>query len=209
LGTIVTAGLLNAHGLPPTILTAVRAVTATGVVQADTDYILLVDCSDGPVTLYLPSISDCYVGRQFICKKTDASANACTLSTYGSEMIDAGVSLDITGQNNAVRLCNAGTGWQTLDQSVSGISTNAVYQSTMTGAESPTFSQGLLTICELDPNGAARNFNPTVPDGHMLVVKNLGNYNIVFDSAGAAQAVGPGQWAFCTYYAPAWSVKVV
>ena len=69
------------------------------------------------------------------------------------------------------------------------------YVRTMTGNETPAYVQGFCTVNHLDPGGADRTFNPTAsfPAGYEMVIINVGEEIITFDSASLGQAVGPGQ----------------
>lgn len=65
----------------------------------------------------------------------------------------------------------------------------------MTGDETIAYSEGGYLRCFLDPNGADRDFDPEAgfPEKFEMVIINLGNYGITFDSTGLAQVVGPGE----------------
>lgn len=96
-----------------------------------------------------------------------------------------------------------------LYQALSGIFEQAPYISTMTAHEtfiaSSLYSRRRKFV--LDPNGAARNFNPsgTFPVGYEAVVINNGiAFNIVFDSAGSAQTVTPGSMLTSIYDGTNW-----
>jgi len=49
-------------------------------------------------------------------KKTDATANAVTLSTAGSETIDGGSSVSITSQNACLQAMSDGAAWYVVGE---------------------------------------------------------------------------------------------
>lgn len=67
------------------------------------------------------------------------------------------------------------------------------YKSTMTGNETLVAS-GSRLVCILDPNGADRQVDVSAPTSdYEIAIVNQGNYSILFDPSGLAQAIGPGQ----------------
>lgn len=78
------------------ILADARATTATTVTVTYEDCVLLCDASGGAVTLNLPSAA-AVPGKVLFIKKTEASANAVTITPNGSETIDGAASLAIGG----------------------------------------------------------------------------------------------------------------
>ena len=79
--------------------------------------------------------------------------------------------------------------------SVTGSSTTEgeFYKSTMTGNETLVCS-GERLIALLDANGADRTVDVATPtDDYEVTIVNTGSYQLLFDSTGLAQAVGPGQ----------------
>ncbi|HAJ28262.1 MAG TPA: hypothetical protein DCG53_13635, partial [Syntrophus sp. (in: bacteria)] len=75
--------------------------------------------------------------------------------------------------------------------------------------DAPVFSTGIATICFIDPGAAARDFDPTAPSGHLLVVINQGSYPITFDSDGIAADIAANQWGFASYDGTTWNLKVI
>jgi len=73
------------------------------------DSLLMVDATDGPVTVTLPSAAS-VAGRSFTVKKIDASGNAVTLDA-GSETIDGSSTLAISAQWDASTIQSIGTAW--------------------------------------------------------------------------------------------------
>lgn len=118
-GTTITPEYLNSLGLPPTIVTPVRTVTASTTVQKDTDYILLVNASSGAVNLSMPSVLNLFPGRKFIVKKIDTTANAVTITPYGSETIGSAATLILTKLNDATALVNTGSAYHVLTENLS------------------------------------------------------------------------------------------
>lgn len=83
----------------------------------------------------------------------------------------------------------------------------SVYTSVMTGNETFTAPTAFERKYFLDPNGAARNFNPSgsFTAGFQATVINVGgSYNIVFDSGGLAQTLTPGSVGTFIYDGAAW-----
>jgi len=81
------------------------------------------------------------------------------------------------------------------------------YSSTMTADETFTDPKMPMQTNFLDPNGANRNFNPsgTFKAGFVILIKNIGtDYNIIFDSAGSAQIIRPGELAIMMYDGSTW-----
>ncbi|HAJ28120.1 MAG TPA: hypothetical protein DCG53_12900, partial [Syntrophus sp. (in: bacteria)] len=113
-GTIATAAYLNALGLPPTILTPLRTITASGVVQSDTDYILLVDATAGDIVLQLPTVTLMALRREFWFKRVDATDHTVSLVPSGSETIDGQAGALLSTQNETLRLINTGLELSTL-----------------------------------------------------------------------------------------------
>jgi hypothetical protein len=86
------------------------------------------------------------------------------------------------------------------------------YSSTMTDDE--TFidpDTGTYTYF-LDPNGAARNFNPSgsFREGFRAYVKNIdATYNITFDSESSAFVIGPGEFAVAIFDGEVWDTCIL
>uniref|UniRef100_A0A6M3ID91 Uncharacterized protein n=1 Tax=viral metagenome TaxID=1070528 RepID=A0A6M3ID91_9ZZZZ len=84
-------------------------------------------------------------------------------------------------------------------------STIIAYRRTMAGDETLPY-QAKVMVCNIDPDGAARNLDPDVafPSGSLLVIINRGAYSIVFDSSGISQAIGSGQKETFIYDGTVW-----
>ena len=74
------------------------------------DGLILVDASTGAITITLPDPTK-YPGEAITVKKIDASANAVTVSPYGTETIDGGASYSLSSQNQFITLISDGTNW--------------------------------------------------------------------------------------------------
>lgn len=79
-------------------------------IAVDADAILA-DASIGAITITLPEPT---LAARIIVKKTEASVNALTIVTFGSETIDGSASLTISGQNEARSIISDGVNWYTV-----------------------------------------------------------------------------------------------
>jgi hypothetical protein len=88
-------------------------VTATGYTLRDlrSDVVLMVNANSAPIVINLP-IANSAQGYQVTVKKTDASANAVTITAATGELIDAANTLAVTTQYGSKTL-NAIPGVQT------------------------------------------------------------------------------------------------
>ena len=84
-------------------------IISTNYTAVDADA-LLVDATAGAITITLPEAS---LAARIIVKKIDASVNAVTVSTPGSETIDGSPSLTLSSQNEAYSLISDDTDWYT------------------------------------------------------------------------------------------------
>ena len=105
-GTVVYAEFLNALGLSPNIRAGIARVTASRVIDPDTDHILLVDASGGAITLTIPEEAELPVNRRLVLKKIDATDNAVTLT---GRMIDDEESISLTVPKEKVTMVSDGT----------------------------------------------------------------------------------------------------
>ncbi|MCW2405035.1 hypothetical protein M2336_001664 [Sphingobium sp. B1D7B] len=78
---------------------------------ADTDYLVQVDATSGPVVISLPTASP---GRQMVIKKIDASGNVVTVEADGADLIDGAASLSISTQWQSYTLMGVSGGWAIL-----------------------------------------------------------------------------------------------
>jgi hypothetical protein len=91
-----------------------------------------------------------------------------------------------------VRWKNDLSGFENVDQVTANGSTQATggfYKSTMSGDEVVTVT-GTWITCTLDPNGADRNFDLTVPGDYLAIVHNIGDYAVTFDQSGIGVTIG-------------------
>lgn len=77
----------------------------------DADYLILADASAAPLIVNLPPNRS---GKQFVIKKSDASANAITITPAGAETIDGAPTLVITTQWQSFTLMGISDGWAVL-----------------------------------------------------------------------------------------------
>jgi trimeric autotransporter adhesin len=76
-----------------------------------TDYTILANANTTPFTLTLPSASTIGTGRQYVIKKIDATANAVTISTTSSQLIDGASTYTINTAYSGVNLQSDGSNW--------------------------------------------------------------------------------------------------
>lgn len=72
--------------------------------------LILVDATGGPVTVTLPTAVG-RVGREFVIKKTNASATAVTVDPTGSETVDGLASVNTTKQFDAITVESDNANW--------------------------------------------------------------------------------------------------
>lgn len=87
----------------------VTTITTTDTLGA-ANFMFLCDATGGAVTVNLPAVATAGEGRQYIVKKIDATANACTLDGNGAETIDGSATRAILTQNESVSLITNGSG---------------------------------------------------------------------------------------------------
>ena len=104
-GTIVNPGLTEIGGAVATKVFADSPYTVTAA-----DFTLLVNCTNGAVTITLPAASN-NSGRIVTIKKTDATANAVTVARTGADTIDGATAQTIGTQYMALTFQSDGTSW--------------------------------------------------------------------------------------------------
>jgi hypothetical protein len=77
------------------------------------DYTALVDASSGAITISLPAVAG-EVGRVYIIKKTDATANTVTIDANASETIDGQLTQTISSQYSFIKIQSNGIGWHII-----------------------------------------------------------------------------------------------
>jgi hypothetical protein len=107
--TQVVAAVFTAMGLSPSVSAEPRTITQNDSVDRETDYIMLVDCSAGPIAITLPSVADLPKLRRFVFKKIDNTPNVATLTPHGNETIDGAASMLLETQWEIVNIINGGT----------------------------------------------------------------------------------------------------
>jgi hypothetical protein len=75
-----------------------------------TDVVIFANANSGAVAITLPTASS-VSGYRFIVKRTDASANGCTVIRSGSDTIDGATSLSLDLQYTAVTVVSNGSNW--------------------------------------------------------------------------------------------------
>lgn len=93
-----------------TLRQAVRSITATRILDA-TDYIVNVDATADHVYVTLPAAAS-HSGREYIIKKTDATANQVVMGSAVDG--DAGMSLALTAQYQVWHIYSDGSVWRWL-----------------------------------------------------------------------------------------------
>lgn len=88
---------------------AITNTTATTYNATDSDCVIIADTTSNSITLNLPTAVG-NGGRSFMIKKT-ALANTVTITPFGSEKIDNGVSLLITSLYGSYSLISDGANW--------------------------------------------------------------------------------------------------
>lgn len=88
----------------------IQTSSVSGDTTITNQNIILADASDGAVTLTLPDASS-LEGRKIIVKKIDVSANAVSLATTSSQMIDGDLSKEITDQYASISVVASGGNW--------------------------------------------------------------------------------------------------
>lgn len=78
------------------------------------DYIHLVDATNGNVTITLPAIASTQAGRMLRFKKTDATNNQVIVDGNGSETIDGELTKTMISPNQGMMIISDGTEWKLL-----------------------------------------------------------------------------------------------
>lgn len=104
----VTTVVANIYGEGPTLpLDNVVGVTAAYTVGT-LEEVVLADASGAAFTVTLPAPT---LGARATVKKVDASANAVTVATPGTETIDGAADRSLAAENEVVRLVSDGANW--------------------------------------------------------------------------------------------------
>ena len=126
----LAVGVQTVSVASPSALNAGRGVT-------------LCDCTTTPITVPLPPAAN-LTGQLFWIKKTDATANAVTITANGSETIDGSASITLIAEDEAVTLVSDGSNWHISSEFASPTGGNPFDQSLNT-TDSPTFVNGDFT----------------------------------------------------------------
>lgn len=86
-----------------------RSVAASGALL-DTDSVVFASAAGGAISLSLPNPA-LYSGETITIKKTDATANAVTITQFAAETIDGVASVTLTVQYQSMSIYCDGTNW--------------------------------------------------------------------------------------------------
>ncbi len=78
-----------------------------------TDVVIFADATSGNVTITMPTASS-NSGYRFYVKRIDGSANTCTISRSGSDMIDGQTSFSLDLRYTSLTLVSDGSNWYIL-----------------------------------------------------------------------------------------------
>ena len=91
-----------------------NVVSKTGDYTATVfDDVILVDATNGAVTITLPKASNASK-KVLIIKKTDSSANAVTIDGDGSETIDGSATVSLSNQYDVKTIISDGSAWHVI-----------------------------------------------------------------------------------------------
>lgn len=104
-GDAVTSGsnAVLVHQIHDTV-TAINNASSPYTIAA-TDSLLQCDATAGAVTINLPAATG--TGRELTVKKTDSTANGCTLTRAGADLIDGATTVALTVQYAAAKISDA------------------------------------------------------------------------------------------------------
>lgn len=98
------ADVVNINAAPPS-----KVITGDYTLL-QTDRVILVDASGGPITLTLPK-AVFSPSREFDIKKIDNTGNVVTIDPDGSETIDGNANTTLPNENDTARTYCTGTEW--------------------------------------------------------------------------------------------------
>jgi lysophospholipase L1-like esterase len=101
-------GTTNLAGIREAIATKTANYSATLG-----DSVILCNASSGPVTVTLPTAAG-IPGRSFQVKKTDSSANVCTVVTSSGQTIDGATTVSLTSQYSSMKMASDNANWQVI-----------------------------------------------------------------------------------------------
>lgn len=93
----------------PSVIEALASKTGDYTL-ADNDNTILCDATSGVVTITTPAASG-RTGKVYTVKKTDSSANSCTIDPNGAETIDGASTATNTAQYQSITFTTNGTNW--------------------------------------------------------------------------------------------------
>lgn len=105
------------HGLDCNYSVGMAIVLKTASYTAANDHTILADATAGAITITLPDAT-AVPRRMYLIKKVDSSANAVTVSAYGTQTIDGSASVSISTQYGTLHIQSDGSNWHILQRSV-------------------------------------------------------------------------------------------
>lgn len=95
------------------VLGVVPYVAKTAAYTAtESDEVIDVDATSAPVTITLPAVATTRLGKRYVIKKTDVSANAVTVDGASAETIDGSASKNTTTRYAGFEVVNTGSEWR-------------------------------------------------------------------------------------------------
>jgi hypothetical protein len=191
-------GDLNATGQVVAVhekVTSVNTAASPYTVLAADSY-LYCDATAGAVVLTLPATSGS--GRELTVKKIDSSANACTPTRAGSDVIDGATTVSLTSQWAAAKIIDRATGfWDRAHVNQFGGDVTGVSTANTVKSLNGTLLSGLGT-------GVLKNTTGTgVPSiavtGDFPANLRSRSIGIAFDGGGAALVSGGVRHYFVPY----------
>jgi NADPH-dependent ferric siderophore reductase len=105
-----TSWFVLSQGRREPLTTKTASYTATA-----NDQTILVDATSGAATITLPAAAS-HLGRRYVVKKIDSSANAVTVDANASETIDGVLTKVLREQYEAITIQSDGTNWYALSR---------------------------------------------------------------------------------------------
>jgi hypothetical protein len=90
--------------------TLATATKTSGYTITGTDVVIFANASTGSVAITLPTASS-FAGYRFYVKRTDSSANSCTVARSGTDTIDGQTSISLDIQYTCLTLVSDGSAW--------------------------------------------------------------------------------------------------
>lgn len=166
--------------------------TAVGITLDATHHTVLVDASGAARTIALPAAAT-VSGREYVVKKTDASANAVIIDPAGAELIDGAATHSMTTQWESVQIQSNGTSWFIIADPLAGAAGAAHplldgVQNNDTVAQTPT--KGSLIVGNATPAWDELLVGAT--DGDVLTVKSSASVGMSWQTPSTSFPYDPG-----------------